>query len=343
MQKTAVVLFNLGGPDTQESVQPFLFNLFNDRAIINLPQPFRRWIASFISSRRASKAKKIYEHLGGGSPLLANTQAQADKLQEILGEDYQCFIAMRYWHPRAHEAVEKVRKINPKQVILLPLYPQLSTTTTGSSYKEWMEAAPDLPTKLICCYPQLDGFIQAVQGFLVDALLKESGKNARILFSAHGLPEKIIQKGDPYEMQIRDSVSRIIASHDLLKEWDHCICFQSRVGPVKWIGPQTEEEIERAAVDGKDIILVPISFVSEHSETLVELDIEYKELAESLGVKNYIRIPTVSIHQDFIEGLAKLVKFAENQVSPIVSPQGPCEQKFSGCPCVQTSGCQSLT
>jgi len=314
-QKTAVILFNLGGPDSQQAVQPFLFNLFNDPAIIRLPQPLRWLIAKLISSRRAPVAAKIYDHMGGRSPILPQTEAQADALKVSLGsDDYRVFIAMRYWHPFSAAAAKAAKDWGAQRVVLLPLYPQFSTTTTASSITDWSRAAAkaglNAPTAVIGCYPDEPGFIAAQTALLRDALpAGEAQGPVRILFSAHGLPKKVVTDGDPYQMQVEKGVAAILR---LLNrpELETQICYQSRVGPLEWIGPATDAEITRAALDGKSIVVVPIAFVSEHSETLVELDIEYKELATHNGARGYTRVATVGVQPDFIAGLAGLVRRA---------------------------------
>jgi protoporphyrin/coproporphyrin ferrochelatase len=316
-ERLAVVLFNLGGPDRPEAVQPFLFNLFNDPAIINLPQPLRWAIAKLISTRRAPVAQKIYEKLGGGSPLLANTEAQAGALQESISAngngaaEIRCFIAMRYWHPLTEQTVADVQAWNPDRILLLPLYPQYSTTTTESSIRAWRRTAAkaklSVPTKAVCCYPVLDGFVAASAGLLRQTLRSmKDGPQPRVLFSAHGLPQKVIDRGDPYQYQVERTAAAIVAALPE-EDFDWTVCYQSRVGPLAWIEPYTEDEIRRAGVDGVPLIVMPIAFVSEHSETLVELDIEYRELAEEAGVPGYERVPTVSNDPVFIGGLAKLV------------------------------------
>lgn len=316
-ERLAVVLFNLGGPDRLEAVQPFLFNLFNDPAIINLPQPLRWAIAKVISSRRAPIAQEIYEELGGGSPLLANTEAQAGALRDAVaatsGEarEFRCFIAMRYWHPLTEQTVAEVQAWNPDRILLLPLYPQYSTTTTESSIRAWRRAAAkaklSVPTATVCCYPVLDGFIAASAALLGKTLrLAGEGVPPRVLFSAHGLPQKVIDRGDPYQYQVERTAAAIVAALPEEK-FDWTVCYQSRVGPLEWIKPYTEDEIRRAGDEGVPLIVMPIAFVSEHSETLVELDIEYRALAEEAGVPGYERISTVSTDPDFIDGLAKLV------------------------------------
>ncbi len=317
MTKVAVVLFNLGGPDRPESVEPFLFNLFNDKAIIGAPQPMRWALAKLISKRRAPTAREIYAHLGGGSPLLSNTKRQADALEGVLnggGEDqeYKVFIAMRYWHPFAEEAIEEVRNWQADEVVLLPLYPQFSTTTSGSSIADWKIKAGRAgfrgEARVVCCYPMADGFLDSVTS-RIEEVLEKVERHVRVLFSAHGLPKKIIAKGDPYQWQVEQSSAGVVerlGRPDL--DWN--VCYQSRVGPLEWIGPATEDEIAKAGAEGKSLILVPIAFVSEHSETLVELDIEYRDLAKEKGVPSYHRVATVDDSSAFISGLAQLTKKA---------------------------------
>lgn len=315
-KKLAVLLFNLGGPDSLEAVEPFLFNLFFDPAIIRLPKPLRWLIAKLISSRRAPVAQHIYAQMGGRSPILPQTQAQAAALEKALsGEfDVRCFIAMRYWHPFADEAARTVKAWGADEIVALPLYPQFSTTTTESSLKDWSRAAKEAgltaPLFVVKDYPADPGFVQAYANLLRSVLTQQGvNKNMRVLFSAHGLPEKIVKAGDPYPQQIEASCAAIaqaagIAAHD----WQ--LSYQSRVGPMKWIGPSTEDEIRRAGSEGKGLVVLPVAFVSEHSETLVELDIEYRALAAEAGVPFYERVPAVGTEPDFIAGLARLVRAA---------------------------------
>jgi len=339
-KRIAVVLFNLGGPDCPEAIQPFLFNLFNDKAIIQLPNPLRWLLARFISARRAPVAQEIYKHLGGKSPLLDLTCEQASALEIALADagEIKCFIAMRYWHPMIIEAAERVRDFSPDEIVLLPLYPQFSTTTTGSSLKEWSRATSlvglPTPVKSICCYPDDQGWISA-QVDLIKTSLGGMGTDVqtRILFSAHGLPKKIVDGGDPYQHQVEITVRAII--QHLEPDMDWVICYQSRVGRLEWIGPSTEDELKRAAEDGVQVLVVPVAFVSEHSETLVELDIEYREMAEDLGISAYHRVPAVGTHVEFISGLAGLVRKTLDQQKPICSgePDGKrvCAPAFSRC------------
>lgn len=315
-KKTAVILFNLGGPDSPDAVKPFLFNLFNDKAIISLPNPFRYFLAKLISSKRAPFAKEIYHHLGGKSPILEETQKQAESLEKKLGNNYRVFIAMRYWKPFADETVARVKKYNPDEVVLLPLYPQFSTSTTASSIKDWNENAIKqglkTSTRIICCYPDEDNFINSHVELLENAYQKISDKNnVRILFSAHGLPKRTIQKGDPYQFQVELTAKKIMEKFTAENaEW--LVCYQSKVGRLEWIGPATDDEIKRADSDKKSVIIVPIAFVSEHSETLVELDIEYKELITT----QYIRVPTLSINDKYIESLANICRNSSKAANP---------------------------
>jgi protoporphyrin/coproporphyrin ferrochelatase len=341
MSKTAVVLFNLGGPDGPPAVQPFLFNLFFDPAIIRLPLPLRWLLAKLISTRRAPVAREIYREMGGGSPLLPNTQAQAVALAEALRAkgmaDTEVFIAMRYWHPRAKQTVKEVVAYAPDRVVLLPLYPQYSTTTSASSLQEWAREARaaglTAPATTLCCYPEESGFIDAVVAGLREALREVRHETApRVLFSAHGLPKKIVDQGDPYQWQVEQSVAAVVRRMgEVSLDWQ--ICYQSRVGPLEWIGPPTDGEIEKAGREGRPIIVVPIAFVSEHSETLVELDIEYRHLAEKAGAPAYIRVPTVGTGQPFIDGLANLLTEALASTRPVCSHAGGriCPAAWRGC------------
>lgn len=348
--KTAVVLFSLGGPDSPDAVEPFLFNLFNDRAIIGLPQPFRYGLARFIAWRRAKIAGKVYDEIGGASPLVANTQRQADALENVLSQrigDTRCFLAMRYWHPRAIEAAERVRAFRPDRIVLLPLYPQFSTTTSASSLAEWRRVAKvvglDQPETAICCFPAETGFV--LESALrirhgLDQAASLSGappgdlSGLRLLFSAHGLPKRVVARGDPYQWQVERSAAAIVAALDR-PGLDHALCYQSRVGRLEWIGPETTAEIERAGRDGKSVVLYPVAFVSEHSETLVELDIEYRRLAEKSGVPVYVRVPTADVGAAFIKGLARLVETAIDRPAGHIGCNGEdrlCPKGLSGCP-----------
>lgn len=339
--KKAIILFNLGGPDSLENVEPFLFNLFYDPAILNLPKFLRFPLAKLISNRRAPIAKKIYEELGGSSPILKLTQDQSNKLEKKLNETdgqniYKCFIVMRCWHPRAEQVVDDVKNFNPEEVILLPLYPQFSAATSGSSINEWNDVCSKnnykVKTSTICCYPTESEFIEAHIDEIKNKIKNFNGY--KLIFSAHGLPEKNIKRGDPYQWQVEQSVERIVEkiNYDNL---DWILSYQSRVGPLKWIGPSTEDVIIENSKLGKKIILVPVAFVSEHSETLVELDIEYKELADKNGCVEYVRIPALGVNINFINALSNLIinkeknKFNENLFPPKIQ----CPNNFTKCPC----------
>jgi ferrochelatase len=317
MSRTAIVLFNLGGPDSLEAVRPFLFNLFNDPAIIRVPALLRSMIAAWIARRRTPTARHIYAQMGNRSPILPNTEAQARALEQALGGEAKTFIAMRYWYPMTKETVAAVKAYAPDRIILLPLYPQFSTTTTASSYRMWREEAArqglSAPTKLICCWPVEEGFVAAGTDLIRAGLarVRESAPQAEplIIFSAHGLPKKIVTDGDPYVTQVEASAAAIAQRLGAASEqW--IITYQSRVGPLEWVGPATDAVIAQAAKEKRALVIFPIAFVSEHSETLVELDIEYRHLAERNGAAAYERVGAVATHPAFIAGLADLAKAA---------------------------------
>ncbi len=341
MSRIAVVLFNLGGPDRAEAVQPFLFNLFNDPHIIAAPSLVRGLLARFIATRRAKVARAVYARLGGGSPLLANTQAQAAALDMALmggGDEYRSFIAMRYWHPLTDAAVRAVQEYKPDELILLPLYPQYSYTTTGSSLRVWFqEAAASLqvPARIVCCYPGEPGFVAAVAALIKPAYERASvaGK-PRVLFSAHGLPRRVVEQGDPYQAQVEMTVGAVVAKLGI-PDLDWQTAYQSRVGPLEWIKPYVVDEIARAGADRRPLVVVPIAFVSEHSETLVELDIEYRHLAMDKGVPRYERVAAVGTHPTFIAGLASLVRGARGATAGMCPPGGRrlCAPQHLRCPC----------
>jgi ferrochelatase len=304
---------NLGGPDSPEAVRPFLYNLFSDKAIIRLPAPLRLPLAALIASRRAATARQIYAQLGGASPLLANTQAQVRALERELGEGFRCFIAMRYWHPLTAASVSEVKQWTPDEIVLLPLYPQFSTTTTQSSLALWEREARrqrlDAPTWSIRSYPDAAGFIAALAASTREALdaARSEPHSIRLLLSAHGLPEKIVKAGDPYPREVATTAAALLRALDQPGA-DATVCYQSRVGPLAWTGPSVEEELRRAGRDRVGVVVVAISFVSEHSETLVELDREYRHVAEQCGIPSYRRVPTVGADPQFIAALADLVR-----------------------------------
>ena len=336
--KKAVILFNLGGPDKPESVEPFLFNLFNDPAIINIPSIFRYPLAKFISKKRAPVAKNIYKEIGNKSPILELTQNQAKSLENNLSKkgNYKCFVAMRYWHPRVSDVIKKVREYNPEEIILLPLYPQYSASTSGSSINEWGDLCKKenyyVKTKTICCYPTENNFIASHISLINKTLKVIEDNNFKLIFSAHGLPKSKIKKGDPYQWQVEETVKKIMSNLEN-ENLNYVISYQSRVGPLKWIGPPTDEVIIKYSKEKKGIVIVPIAFVSEHSETLVELDIEYKKLAEKNGCSFYKRVAALGTEKNFIKGLTELVLKQEtrgNFVSSLI-----CPNKYVKCPCLE--------
>jgi protoporphyrin/coproporphyrin ferrochelatase len=312
--RLAVVLFNLGGPDSLEAVEPFLRNLFSDPAIISLPAVLRLPLARFIARRRTPLAKDIYAKIGGRSPILEETHAQARALESALatqGHEARAFVAMRCWKPFSDEAARAVKAWAPERIVLLPLYPQYSSTTTASSIKDWYRAARangiTAPQSVVQSYPAEPGFISALADSVRETWAKaRPGLRYRLLLSAHGLPERVIARGDPYQGQVEQTAAALVRELGM-DGLDHVVCYQSRVGPLKWIGPATDAEVERAGREGLGIVIAPIAFVSEHSETLVELDMDYAKLAKASGAADFLRAPTVGTRKAFIDALAGLV------------------------------------
>jgi ferrochelatase len=338
--KLAVVLFNLGGPDSLDAVEPFLRNLFSDRAVIDLPGVIRIPLASFIARSRAPVARVIYEKLGGGSPILAETEAQARALEKALSaseHDARAFVAMRCSAPFSDEAARAVKSWAPDRVVMLPLYPQFSTTTTGSSFAEWHRAVRrvglNTPHARVCCYPWDAGFIAAGADLIQRTFTRANrGVEYRLLLSAHGLPKRTIAKGDPYQWQVERTADALVECLGM-RGLDWRVSYQSRVGPLEWIGPATDDEIRRAGAEGKGVIVAPIAFVSEHSETLVELDMDYADVARAGGVPDYLRVPAVGVHEAFIDGLARLVLEAAERVAVVTCGEGqlcPTESRACG-------------
>ena len=346
-ERLAVVLFNLGGPDNPAAIYPFLRNLFSDPAILRVPFFVRPFLARIIARARRKPATANYALLGGRSPLLDLTRCQADALAMALngngsGVMARCFIAMRYWHPFADTVAREVAAWKPDRIVLLPLYPQYSTTTTGSSLSDWREAAAraglvaDITT--LCCYPTHAGYAAANAKLVAEAyaearaaLPEEVG--LRVLFSAHGLPQSIVDAGDPYAWQIGESVAAVLQAWGAAGiDWQ--ICYQSRATPQKWLEPSTEQAIERAAHDKTAVLVVPIAFVSDHSETLVELDVEYRELAEKLDVPGYFRAPVANADPRFVAALAALVMGARMHGPGLCSHAGGaiCPLTQGDCP-----------
>ncbi len=344
-RRLAVVLFNLGGPDRPEAIRPFLLNLFSDPAILRVPFFIRPLLARIIASARVKPATENYAILGGKSPLLELTRQQAAALEEALsGPDVEarCFIAMRYWHPFSLQTAAELRDWGADEVFLLPLYPHFSTTTTGSSLAAWRDAAARVglarPVTTLCCWFNDPAYVSATAS-IVRRSLAEARKTAtaplRILFSAHGLPETIVRRGDPYQFQIESTVQSVVDEMERTGEvLDWQVCYQSRATPQKWLDPSTETAIEAAAHDRVAVLVVPIAFVSEHSETLVELDVEYRELAEKMGVPGYYRSPAQNSDPGFIAALAQAVHTARDRGTGTCSFAGSraCPSRHKDCP-----------
>ncbi len=343
-KKTAIILFNLGGPDNLFSVKPFLFNLFNDKYIITLPSFFRYFIAWIISVKREKTARKLYSQIGNKSPLLKETKKQLvslkKKLSGRLESDFKIFICMRHWHPMSFKVVKQVEKYIPDEIILLPLYPQFSTTTSGSSiedFKDKIDKSNLAKTvcKTICCYPKEKNFIKSHTEKIIESFkLIKNKRDYRILFSAHGLPKKIISFGDPYQWQVEATVKEVIK---MLRDpaLDYKITYQSRGKSLNWIGADTEDEIKLAGEQGKELVIVPITFVSEHVETQVELDIEYKKIADKHNI-NYIRVPALGINKVFVKSLSDIIIRANKKEGAFFSSSDftrICPTSYSKCPC----------
>lgn len=317
MEKVGVVLLNLGGPDSLDAVEPFLFNLFNDPEIINFPLSFlfRKRLAKLISTRRAPVVQKQYEKIGGKSPIVDLTNRQAELLEQNLqakGIDANVYIAMRYWRPFTEDVIEQIEKDDVKRVVLLPLYPQFSKATTGSSFKEWERQAARLngiETERVEHYynfePYLDAVIERINQCF-QRFPEEKRDEVHILFSAHGTPMKLVREGDQYSGQICETVSAVKQRGGWQNQ--HTLCFQSKVGPQKWLTPSTPDVVEELAGQGvKNMLVVPIAFVSDHLETLFELGHEYARLAREKGVEQYEVMEGLNDSALFAESLARLV------------------------------------
>ncbi|KJV56101.1 ferrochelatase [Orientia chuto str. Dubai] len=335
--KTAIVLLNLGGPDKISEVKQFLFNLFYDKYIIQLSNPWRFLLAKAISLIRNKSSQKLYEKIGGKSPILPQTILQSEALRATLKNKllhpYEVFVAMRHWSPMINEVVLQIKEYQPEKVILLPLYPQFSISTTLSAIEEFKNSLLrnnfDLLVKTVCCYPVntalVDGYSNIIKSYT------NNFSNSILLFSAHGLPKKFITQGDPYQWQIEISVQSIVKKLNV-EGLNWKISYQSKIGPLEWLKPDTKSEIIYAAKNKKNIIIVPISFVSEHVETLVELDIEYSDIAKNYGV-SYCRIKTLGVDSFFIDGLADLTLKAIDSNNDVISGSCGriCPQKFIQC------------
>ena len=309
MKKIGVVLMNMGGPDSLDAIEPFLYNLFSDHDIIQIPRLIQKPVAYLISKIRAKKTKEYYEYMGGKSPQKEQTLAQAKALQEALGDKYKVVVAMRYWHPFTQEALEELFKYELEKIILLPLYPQYSKTTTGSSFNEFFRVFKkfnkNIPVIKINDFHDHPLYIKAMVEN-IKKHLPDNYKDYFFLFSAHSLPEKVIKEGDPYKEQTEKTVKLIMEN---FPDVEYTLAYQSKIGPVKWLEPMTDEVIKNLANKGiENLAVIPVSFVSEHSETLYELDYQYGNLAKEVGIKSYIRIPTLKDNPIFIQALKELVE-----------------------------------
>ncbi|MBW4661286.1 MAG: ferrochelatase [Drouetiella hepatica Uher 2000/2452] len=326
MGRVGVLLLNLGGPDQLEDVRPFLFNLFSDPEIIRLPFTWlQKPLAWLISTSRASKSQENYKLIGGGSPLRRITEEQAQALQESLkqkGQEVQVYVGMRYWHPFTEEAIARIKRDSIEQLVILPLYPQFSISTSGSSFrlleKIWQEepALDQIDYTVISSWFDRPGYLQAMADLIAQQLDQvENPDRVHIFFSAHGVPVSYVEEaGDPYQQEIEQCTALIMRT--LNRPNAYTLAYQSRVGPVEWLQPYTEEAIKELAAEGVDnLLVVPVSFVSEHIETLQEIDMEYREIAEEAGIHDFRRVPALNTHPVFIEALADLVMDAVNSPS----------------------------
>ncbi|MGL5034423.1 MAG: ferrochelatase [Microcystaceae cyanobacterium] len=318
MDRVGVLLLNLGGPEKPEDVRPFLFNLFSDPEIIRLPFPWlQKPLAWLISTLRAKKSQANYEQIGGGSPLLQITQAQGQALEQRLtevGQTAKIYIGMRYWHPFTEEAIEEIKRDRIQHLVVLPLYPHFSISTSGSSFRVLEEMWQQQPIlrqidyTLVPSWYDHPGYLQAMADLIAQELTKFSHPDeAHLFFSAHGVPQSYVEEaGDPYQQEI-EACTRLIMQ-TLNRPNPHTLAYQSRVGPVEWLKPYTEDALRELGEQGvNDLLVVPISFVSEHIETLQEIDIEYREIAEEAGIHNFQRVPALNTYPVFIDSLTQMV------------------------------------
>ncbi len=322
MAKVGVLLMNLGGPERIEDVGPFLYNLFSDPEIIRLPvSSLVKPLAWFISTQRSRKSQQAYRSIGGGSPLRRITEQQARELQSQLrqrGIDATSYVAMRYWHPFTECAVADIKADGINEVVVLPLYPQFSISTSGSSFRELSrlreadQAFKQLPIRCVRSWFNQPGYVRSMAELIAEQIsLCDRPQEAHIFFSAHGVPKSYVEEaGDPYQKEIEGSSNLIMAQLEGSFGYKnhYTLAYQSRVGPEEWLKPYTEEVLQELGEAGiKDLIVVPISFVSEHIETLEEIDIQYRSLAAKYGVVNFRRVRALDTYPAFIEGLADLV------------------------------------
>jgi len=321
---TGIVLLNMGGPDALSAVRPFLANLFSDRDLIRLPAPFLTqppfaWLVSGIRSR---KVKRYYEEIGGGSPIGKHTEDQRSALEAALAEtggNFRVYVGMRYWHPLAKHAALDLKEDGATRVLALPLYPQYCRATTGSSLKDlrkWLRwAGAEIPLTEVASYPDHPGYIAALVEKIGRTLSAAgAGENAHLLFSFHGVPKSLIDEGDPYQEESRRTVAAVLRS---FPGHPHSISYQSRVGRVEWLTPDTVDEVRRLGREGvRTLAVIPASFVSEHIETLHELDIRLRATAEEAGVSTFLRVPALNDSPAFIRALREIALAALSEAPP---------------------------
>jgi ferrochelatase len=311
---TALILLNMGGPDSLDAVEPFLYNLFSDRELIQLPAGalLQKPFAKLISHFRAKKVVENYRVIGGKSPLLEWTQKQAAGIAKRL-ENVQSYVIMRYWHPFAEDVLNEIKQAGIERAVVLSMYPHYTGATTGSSVNDFKRTAakvyPQLDYQLIEEWYDWPGYLDALANRINEGLgqfhelLRDQ---VQILFSAHALPQKFIDRGDPYRQHVETTASEVMQR---VGDYGWQVAWQSRSGPVKWMEPGTEEMIQQlGAADHKALLVVPVSFVSDHIETLEEIDIQYRDLAAACGFQHFHRAPSLNVHDDFLDAMAALVK-----------------------------------
>jgi protoporphyrin/coproporphyrin ferrochelatase len=318
MGRVGVLLLNLGGPEQLSDVRPFLYNLFSDPEIIRIPFPWlQKPLAWFISTSRAKKSQENYKQIGGGSPLRRITEEQGKALQDNLqgkGFDALVYVGMRYWHPFTEEAIAKIKQDGVQELVILPLYPQFSISTSGSSFRlleDIWNADPELQKikyTVIPSWYDRPGYVESMADLLRQEVDQcNDPQTATIFFSAHGVPVSYVtEAGDPYQTEIEGCTELIMKA--LNRPNPHVLAYQSRVGPVEWLQPYTEDKLEELGEQGvKELVVLPISFISEHIETLQEIDMEYREVAQEVGIEHFRRVPALNTYPKFINDLGNMV------------------------------------
>lgn len=342
-RRVGVVLFQLGGPDTLEAIEPFLYNLFSDPDIIDFPfaRIGRKPLAKLISATRARKVQHHYATIGGGSPIGKHTERQARALETELqnqGIDARCFVAMRYWRPFTGESIAQLREARCDEVVLLPLYPQYSSTTTGSSLNEWWRLfSDDVPVHCVEPFYRNPIYLNAVVEKVNGALSRfPVSDRPELVFSAHSLPTSVIEKGDPYQQQIEETV-RLLMEHG---GWSnpHCLCYQSKVGASRWLQPSLHQTLKHLAAEpGREVCVVPVAFVSDHVETLGEIDHEARELARRLGIAQFEMSAGLNDSSKFIQALSQIVQEALGRAVDALIPIRSTGRKL-GAPAYAAAG-----